>query len=284
MRTLRAAWQKWTAVDGTRMAAALAFYSILSLAPFLILVAAVGSWWMGSDAATQYLAARAGELIGPGAGRLVARLADSGAIGTDFHRLSAWFGSAITIIGATAVYAELQHALNMIFGEVSRSSILALARARLLSFGLVLFTGALLTASLALSLAVAMLVNHETRILGVGVSTAVNEAVTFAVIALAFAALLRVLPDRPPRGRDVWLGATVSALLFAIGKFAVGAYVTRYAVRSPYGAAGTTIAIMLWIYFTAATFFAGAVLASVAIATRDASRQKKWADASIRPM
>lgn len=264
MHTLTAVWRKWQAVDGARLAAALAFYSMLSLAPFLILVAAVAGWWLGSDAATQYLSFRAGELIGPGAARLVDRLVASGAIVTDIHRLGASIGTAVIVVGATAAYAELRHALNVIFGEVPRSSVRAVLRARALSFLLVLATGLVLVASLALSVGIAMFVNPETRILGFGASTIVNEIATFAVIALAFAAVLRVLPDRPPKGRHAWFGAIVSAGLFAIGKFAIGAYVSRYALHSPYGAAGTTVAIMLWMYFTAATFLAGAVITSVA--------------------
>jgi membrane protein len=265
-RMVVAVLRKWDAVDGSRLAAAIAFYSMLSLAPFLLLVVAVGNWWLGTDTAAQYLSSRIEDLIGADAARLVERLVQSRDMLPSTHRFGAQVGTLITIVGATAAYAELQHAFNRIFGEVRRPAMLVLLRARALSFALVIATGFLLVCSLGLSLGVAMLVNHETRIFGVGVSAIVNEVAMFAVIAVVFAALLRVLPDLPPRGRDAWLGALSSAALFAASKFALGAYVARYAVNSTYGAVGTAIAIMLWIYFAAAILLVGAVITSVTMA------------------
>jgi membrane protein len=208
------------------------------------------------------------DLIGPEAARLVDLLVQNRDLLPSTHRLGAQIGTLITLVGATAAYAELQHAFNRIFGEVRRPALLLLLRARAVSFALVIATGFLLVASLGLSLGVTMLVNHESRIFGIGVSAIVNEVATFAVIALAFAALLRALPDRPPHGRDAWFGALLSAALFAASKFAVGAYVTRYAVSSTYGAVGTAIAIMLLIYFTAAILLFGAVITSVTMLPR----------------
>ena len=113
-----AVWRQWNAVDGSRLAAALAFYSMLSLAPLLILLVAVGSWWLGTDTTTHYLTSRIAELMGPDAARLVDRLAASRDVPPAFHRWGASVGTVITIVGATAAYAELQHALNRIFGEL----------------------------------------------------------------------------------------------------------------------------------------------------------------------
>jgi len=270
LKTAVAVVRKWNAIDGSRLAAALAFYSILSLAPFLLLVVAVANWWLGTETASQYLSSRIQDLIGPEAARLVDRLVQSRDLLPSTHRVGAQIGTLITLVGATAAYAELQHAFNRIFGEVRRPALLVLLRARALSFGLVIATGFLLVASLGLSLCVTLLVNHESRIFGIGVSAIVNEVATFAVIALAFAALLRTLPDRPPHGRDAWFGALLSAALFAASKFAVGSYVSRYAVSSTYGAVGTAIAIMLWIYFTAAVLLFGAVITSVTMVPRSA--------------
>ena len=268
-QTALAIWRKWTAVDGSRLAAALAFYSLLSLAPFLILIAAVGSWWLGTDTATHYLTSRVSELMGPDAARLIDRLVQSGNLPAGAPRWGASIGTALSIVGATAAYAELQHALNRIFGEFRRPPMLVLLRARALSFLLVIATGILLMASFALSIGIAMFVNHETRIFGIGISAIVNEVVTFGVITVAFAALLRVLPDCPPHGRDAWFGAVVSAALFAASKFAIGAYVTHYTVHSAYGAVGTTVALMLWIYFTATTLLAGAIITRVTMPPRE---------------
>ena len=268
MDALVAVWRQWNAVDGGRLAAALAFYSMLSLAPFLILLVAVGSWWLGTDTTTHYLTSRIAELMGQDAARLVDRLAASQDVPAAFHRWGASVGTVIAVVGATAAYAELQHALNRIFGELRRPPMLMLLRARALSFCLVVGTGILLIASFALSLAITMFVNHETRIAGFGVSAAVNEVSTFALIVVAFAAMLRVLPDCPPHGRDAWFGAIVSAALFAASKFAIGSYISRYTMHSAWGAVGTGVALMLWIYFMAATFLAGAVITSVRMTTR----------------
>lgn len=273
VRATVAVFGKWDAVDGSRLAAALAFYAMLSLAPFVLVVVAVGNWWLGTDTAALYLSSRIQDFIGPDAARLVTRLMQHRDMLPSAHRWGAQVGTLITIVGATAAYAELQHAFNRIFGVVRRPAMLMLLRARALSFLLVIATGFLLVLSLGLSLGVAMLVNHATLVLGIGVSSIINEAAGFVLVTLAFAALLRVLPDRPPHGRDAWFGAIVSAALFAAGKFAVGAYVTRYAVDSAYGAVGTVIAIMLWIYFTAAIVLMGAVITSVSMARPLAAAQ-----------
>jgi membrane protein len=241
---------------------------MLSLAPFLILLVAVGSWWLGTDTTTHYLTSRIGELMGPDAARLIDRLAATHDAPPAFHRWGASVGTVITIVGATAAYAELQHALNRIFGELRRPPMLVLLRARALSFCLVVGTGILLIGSFALSLGIAMFVNHETRIAGFGVSTLVNEVLTFVLIVVAFAAMLRVLPDCPPHGRDAWFGAIVSAALFAASKFAIGSYISRYTLHSAWGAVGTAVALMLWIYFMAATFLAGAVVTKVRMMSR----------------
>ena len=210
--------------------------------------------------------------MGPDAARLVDRLVASHDVPPTFHRWGASVGTVITLVGATAAYAELQHALNRIFGELRRPPMLMLLRARALSFCLVVGTGIILIASFALSLGIAMFVNHETRIAGFGISAVVNEVLTFAVIVVAFAAMLRVLPDCPPHGRDAWFGAIVSAVLLAASKFAIGSYISRYTMHSAWGAVGTGVALMLWIYFMAATFLAGAVITSVRMTTRRDAR------------
>ena len=267
-----AVWEKWNSVDADRLAAAVAFYTVLSLAPLLILVVAVGSWWVGADATRHYLSTQIADLIGREGGELVDRLVSGRDVPSALDGWGAWLGMAITAIGATATFAELQHALNRIFGEIPRPAMTALLRARLLSFGLVLGTGFLLVASLVLSAALTMLVDRGAQNASVRAGAIVHELAGFVVIAMALAALLRVLPDRPPHGRQVWTGAIVSAALFAGGKYAIGWYVTRFALGSAYGAAGTVVVIMLWIYFSVATFLAGAVLASLICGGRGAIR------------
>jgi membrane protein len=265
---LATVWERWNAVDADRLAAAVAFYTVLSLAPFLILVVAVGSWWIGLDATRHFLSVQIAGLIGPDSAGLVERIVSGPGLVGELHGWAGWMGAAITAIGATATFVELQHALNRIFGEVSRGTIVELLRARVLSFGLVVGTGLLLGVSLVLSTALTLLVKREAGNFALRAEAISSELVSFVVIAIAFAALLRVLPDRPPRAGQVWLGAIASAVLFAAGKYVIGWYVAHFALGSAYGATGTVVVVMLWIYFSAATFLAGAVLASVSRGAR----------------
>ncbi len=258
-------WDKWNAVDADSLAAAVAFYTVLSLAPFLILVVAVGSWWVGLDATRHFLSVQIAGSIGPDSAGFVERLVAGPGLPRELDGWAAWLGTVIIAIGATATFAELQHALNRIFGEVPRGTIVALLRSRALSFVLVIATGLLLGVSLVLSTALKLLVDREAGNLAVLTGAMVNEVVGFMVVAIAFVGLLRVLPDRPPRGRQLWIGAIASALLFAAGKYLLGWYVTQVALGSAYGAAGTIVVIMMWVYFCAAAFLTGALLANTLV-------------------
>ncbi len=174
VEALVAVWRQWNAVDGSRLAAALAFYSMLSLAPFLILLVAVGSWWLGTDTTTHYLTSRIAELMGPDAARLVDRLAASHDVPPAFHR---WGASVGTVITRRRCHGRLRRAAACAQPDIRRSApppMLVLVRARALSFCLVVGTGILLIASFALSLGIAMFVNHETTILAGAVITSVR--------------------------------------------------------------------------------------------------------------
>jgi membrane protein len=146
---------------------------------------------------------------------------------------------------------------------VARPALLELLRARALAFVLVLGSGLLLGASLVASSAIRVIVQQGTQSHALRVGAEIDEVVSFAVAAIAMAALLRVLPDRPPRPREVWIGALFGAALFAAGRYLVAWYVVRYSLGSAYGAAGTVVVVMVWIYFSVLVFLAGAVLARV---------------------
>lgn len=258
-----AAWARWNEVDADAFAAAVAFYTILSLAPFILVVVAVGSWWIGSDATRHYLSTQVATLIGREGGALVERLVYGRDVPTSLDGWGAWLAMLVTIASATAVFVELQHALNRIFGALERPALAELLRARALAIVLVIGTGALLAASFVLSTALTLLVDRGVSDSIVRAGSAINELVGLVAIAIAFAALLRFLPDCPPRGAQAWMGAACSAALFTGGKYLIGWYVTRFALGSAYGAAGTIVVLLIWIWFSATTFFAGAVFASV---------------------
>ena len=258
----RAAAAEWSRVDGTHLAAALAFYSVLSLAPFLLVVAAIAGYMLGSDVATHYLVDQISDVAGAQTARFIAGLiADSHPVAAR-EGVKALVGLAVTLAGATATFAELSHGLDRIFGERVHGA-LGLVRTRMLAFGLVVGVALLCMVSLLLSAGVhAMLARVAQADLWQAVLSAVaNETVAFAVLALAFGGILRVLPECPPRRRAAWIGAASAAALFVVGKFAIGWYLAHFALASVYGAAGAIVVVMLWIYWSSALFFVGAVIA-----------------------
>ena len=194
-----AMWRKWNAVDGASLAAAVAFYAILSLAPFVILIVAAGSVWLGAEETRHYLSGELAGLIGSDGARLVDRLITPRDLPSSLGDWGAWAGVALLAVGATATFAQLQHALDRIFGTGDRPPLVELVRVRALSFVLVLGAGVLLGLSLVASSALTMMVEHDVNgTLRTGAR--VNEIVSLGVAAIAMAALLRMLPDRPPRG------------------------------------------------------------------------------------
>jgi membrane protein len=263
-------WRKWNAIDGGRLAAAVAFYAVLSLAPLVILIVAVGSAWLGAGAARHYVSMQVADLIGSDGAGLVDRLIRSHDAPSPLGGWAAWAGAAVLAVGATAAFAELQHALDRIFGEVPRPAIRELLRVRALSFLLVMGAGLLLGASFVASSVLRLIAERGTPNHAMQLGAQVDGIVSFGVAALAMAALLRVLPDRPPGARQVWVGALVGAALFAAGRYVVAWYVVRFGVGSAYGAAGTIVVLMAWIYFSVLVFLAGAVVACVTAPVRGA--------------
>jgi membrane protein len=255
---------EWDRVDGSHYAAALAFYSVLSLTPFLLVIVAVAGWLLGSDAATRYLLAQIANVAGAQTAQFISSLIEGAHPAAMTQGVKAVVGIGVTLVGATAVFAELQHGLDRVFGSRVHGA-MAIVRTRLLSFGLVIGVAFLSIVSLMLSAAVhAMLSRVAHADLGRAViGAATNEVVSFLVLACAFAAILRLLPERPPGRHAAFVGALTAAALFAIGKFAIGWYLAHFALASAYGAAGAIVVVMLWIYWSSALFFAGAVVARV---------------------
>jgi membrane protein len=263
LRVPLAMWRKWNDVDGDGLAAAVAFYAMLSLAPFVILVVAIGGAWLGADTTRHYFSLEVAGVIGNDGADLVDRLITGRDLPSSLGDWAAWVGAAVLIIGATATFAQVQHALDRIFGEADRPALLELLRVRALSFLLVLGAGILLGLSLVASSTLKLIVEHGTASHALQVGTWINEIVSFLVALIAMAALLRVLPDRPPRGRQIWIGALFGAALLALGRYLVGWYIAHFSLGSAYGAAGTVVVLMVWIFFSTLAFLAGAVLACV---------------------
>lgn len=260
---LRQAATAWLDHDATRLAAAVAFYSILSLAPILILSVAIAGFVFGEEAARGELLNQMRELVGDaGAEVIQTTLASAKKPGQGI--LATVIGSITLLIGAAGVFSELHDALNIVWEVKSKPGrgIWRFIRGKFLSIGMVLSIGFLLLISLVITTVISSVGGYLAGF-APGVPTLIevlNFLVGMVLIAGLFALLFRYLPDARMPWRHVWLGATFTALLFSVGKFAIGIYLSQAAVGSPFGAAGSLVVLIVWVYYSALIVFFGAEL------------------------
>jgi membrane protein len=251
----------WLGHEGPRLAASLSLYSLLSLAPLVILTIAIASLAFGQSAAQQALVVEVRDLMGSEGARTVQTVIEHG---KEPHAgsLASIIGVIILIVGASSVFGELQSALNKIWDvkPPDQVGLLMLIRSRLVSFALVLGFGFLLLVSLVFSAALAAFgrlfsarLSLPAELLAVS-----NAVVSFGGIFVLIALILKYVPDVRLRWRDVWPGALGTAFLFTIGKVLLGLYLGKTAVGSAYGAAGSLIVVILWVYYSAMIFYFGA--------------------------
>lgn len=257
-------WQAlkaWWNEDCARDAAAIAFYTILSLSPFLVLALAVTQLFVAGTSALAHLQGQLEGLIGPDASRVVvdmiARAGDS-----DHSGVAAMAGAGMTMFAATASIVQLRAALDRLLGKPDATGTLrAAVRIRVVAVLLGLALGFMIVVSLILSAVVAFVVASA------GVATprwlllGANEIVATGLVAVLFLALLRFVPTRKLPLRASILGAMTAAALFEAAKFAIGWYVAGSAAVHAYGAAGSVVVLMLWVYYVAGIFLLGALVA-----------------------
>ena len=273
----------WKADFASSMGAALAYYTVFSIAPLLVIAIAIAALVFGHEIAKQEILAQARDMLGAqGAAGLQAMLerAQQPHAGTFASALSA----IALMFGALGVFNELETDLNKIWKLTTAqpSGIWALLRARLVSFGMIIAIGFLLLVSLIVSAALAAwgkywaawFVNIQV------VLQIANFALSFAVITVLFALIYKFLPRTHVRWRDVWVGAAVTALLFTIGKFAIGLYLGRSMVASSYGAAGALAVLLLWVYYAAQIFLLGAEFTKAYADRHSAPLQRRTAHSS----
>jgi membrane protein len=257
------AFRNWFAHDSMSESAALAFYTVSSLAPLLLVVVAVAGAIFGGDAVRGRIVRQFEGLMGREQADLIQTVLQK----TDRESsggLAAVGGVVLLIAGATAVFAQLQSSLNRIWeveprpGHFFRDFI----RKRLLSFAIVIAIGFLLLVSLVLSAGLEAIQSQVASHLATEAAWLdwVNALVSFFIFTLLFALIFRVLPDRKIPWRDVWLGGVATALLFVVGKWAIGLYLGRTALTSTYGAAGSVIVLLLWVYYASFIVLLGAEL------------------------
>lgn len=261
----------WSEDRCGRKAAAVAYYTAFSLAPILVIVLAVAGLLVETTALSAAILDQIRMLIGePGAALLGDLLA--GSTRKDEGGWAALAAFVALLVGATTAFAELKDSLDEIFQVERRSptGLWGLLRARLLSFGLVLVLAFLLLVSLAVNAVLAVI---STRVIGIGTETGwlvtgLSWIATLVVVLGLFAAIYKLLPEAQLAWRDVLLAAGVTALLFMVGRLAIGAYLGNSAPASAFGAAGSLAVLLLWVFYSASIFFIGAEITRLFIARR----------------
>jgi membrane protein len=245
--------------------AAISFYTITSIGPVLFIVVAIAGLAFGEEAASGAIAAQLAGLMGQQSADLL-QSAIQGAAGRSSGVLATAFGIVMLVITASGVFTEMQQSLNVIWKAVPpETTISGLLRARALSLGLVGALGFLLLVSLVISAVLTAMSDYISAAIPSGhlLLQAVNFVVSFGLIAVLFAAIYKVLPDKRIAWRDVVVGAIVTALLFTAGKFLIGLYLGSSSIASSYGAAGGLIIALLWVYYSAQIFLVGAEFTKV---------------------
>lgn len=260
-RILLESLKAWIDHRAASKGAALAFYTLFSMTPILMLAIAVAGYFFGVQAAQGEIIGQIQGLVGPnGAQAIQALLA---AARNPVSGLMATISAIVLLlVGATSVFAELKDSLDEMWGVARprHSAFLTLLRTRFLSFSLVLVLAFLLLISLVISAALAVLEHYAGNIWSSSlvVLSSVSSIISFGVIACLFAVIYKMLPDAPLSWRDVWIGAVFTAILFSLGKYVIGLYLGNSGVASSFGAAGSMIALLLWVYYSAQIFFLGA--------------------------
>ncbi len=263
---LKQAAADWNEDDATKLAASLSFYTALSVAPLLIIAIAVAGLVFGEDAARGEILGQLQGLVGHDSAKTVESMVESAAK-PKTGIISTVISVLVLVFGATGVFAELQTSLNHIWEVKPKPGrgIWQVVRQRFLSLGMVLGIGFLMLVALIVSTALSAIGKWaEATLPGAVILWQIGmHVVAFALIATLFAMIYKVLPDAEISWRDVWVGAAVTALLFTIGKFLIGLYLGRASVTSSYGAAGSIIVFLLWVYYSAQILFMGAEITQV---------------------
>ncbi|KVS99922.1 YihY/virulence factor BrkB family protein [Burkholderia ubonensis] len=276
------AFKRFSSDRCTTMAAGIAFYSAFSLAPMLVMVIAVAGWFYGDDAARGLVFQQAHQLIGNDAAASVQTIVQNAHRSGNRGGLAALISFGALVLGASATFSSLSAALSVIWPATGSrwSSVLGLVRVRLISFGLVLGVAFLLIVSLVLDTAITFV---GTWLWGDSPYIAITDLLQFlvgiAVLAGAFAALMKFLPDARVAWRDAAIGGTVSAILFSGGKKLFALYLAHAGTASAFGAAGSFAVLLMWLYFSAAVLLLGAEFAAARGAVRE-RRAETRAEAS----
>ncbi|RFC37402.1 MAG: membrane protein [Candidatus Nitrotoga sp. LAW] len=259
---VKATFSAWIDDNAPSMGAALAYYAVFSMAPLLLIVISIAGFIFGTDVARGEIITQLQNFMGKAEALVVQGLLESVSKPTESVTATI-IGVALLLIGATTVFAELQDDLDRIWRAPKKTEdagVSGLIRTRLLSFAMILGIGFLLIVSLIFSAALAALGKWWEPLFGGFwfLANLVDVTLSFVLITIAFAMIYKLMPRMKIDWRDVWIGAVVTAFLFTVGKFLIGFYIGRSGVASGFGAAGSLVVVLVWIYYSAQIFLLGA--------------------------
>lgn len=259
-------YRKWSEHQAARLGASLAYYTIFSLAPLLILVVAIAGLAFGKEAAQGSVMYQISGIVGEqGAAAIQTMLQNAWKPATGI--LASLLGLIILLFGATGVLVELRYSLNTIWGvrQNPDEGIKDVVKQRVWSLALIVGIGFLLLVSLAASAVLSVAGKYFEGLLPLGEAPLqlLNFVISFAVIAVAFALIFKYVPDHPVAWRDALVGGALTSVLFSVGKLLIGMYLGKSTVASSYGAAGSLVAVLVWVYYSAQILFFGAQFTEV---------------------
>jgi len=257
--------QAWSKDNAAQLAAALAYYTIFSIPPLLIIALAIAGYFFNTDTAQNQLIAQIGGFIGPQTADFLKSLLQNSTQSSN-GPLASIISIVVLLAGASGVFIQVQYALNKIWDVPQKQgrSLKKTLKNQFLSFLMVLAIGFLFLFFLILSAVISVLIGYmNVSAQNMFLPEVINFLVLFVMTTILSAMIYRVVPDKEITWTDVWLGAAVTALLFMLGRYAIGLYLTISKSASAYGAAGSLIVLLLWIYYSAQIFLLGAEFTKV---------------------
>lgn len=266
-KLLKLSFQAWQSDKASRLAAALAYYTAFSIAPLLLLVIAIAGFFLGQEAARGEVFAQINGLVGSEGAQAIESMLENSRDKSS-NAIATIISISLLIFGASGVFFHLKDSLNTIWNvepAAEEGGVINMIRSRLLSFSMIPVIGLLLIISLAVS---ALITGFSNVISGewqdwFPLIRLLDIFVSFGVITFLFAIIFKVLPDAEVQWSDVWIGAATTSLLFGLGKWGIGLYLGNSSIGSTYGAAGSFVVLLIWIYYSAQILFFGAEFTQV---------------------
>jgi membrane protein len=259
---LKTTINEWVEAEPFQLAAALSYYTLFSLAPLLLIAIGVAGFVFGREAAQNQIVETLQGMIGQDSAQTVQEMIEASNEKPKTGMISTIIGFVVLLVGAGGVVGQLQTSLNRMW-EVTPNpgqGIWGFLRQRFFSFAMVLAIGFLLLVSLVVTAVLSSFTAMLGSLLGNAtfVAHAIDIVVSFGFVTLLFALIYKYVPDVEIQWRDVWIGAALTAILFTLGKYLIGLYIGTSGVSSTFGAAGSLITILVWVYYSSLIFFLGA--------------------------